>query len=209
MVGVVRDARHIGLDKEIAPEVFVPLYQRYWLRMPFVVRAKSNPLGLVTAVRAQVAHLDKDQAVSEIVTMDQLLSHALGARRVNVLLVGIFAAIALVLAAVGIYGVMSYAVAQRTQEIGIRMVLGAKRNDLLTLVVGRAAVLTIVGIAVGLAGAFALTRYLSTLLYGVKPTDPVTFAAASLVLMAVALLAAYIPARRATKVDPMVALRYE
>jgi len=179
------------------------------LGMEFVVRTKSDPLGLAATIRAQIAALDRDQAISQMLTMEQLLSNTMGTRRANAQVVGIFAAIALLLAAVGIYGVMAYAVAQRTQEIGIRMVLGAARNDVLSLVVGRAALLAVVGLAVGLAGAFALTRFLSTLLFVVKPTDPVTFIVVSFVLTAVALLAAYIPARRATKVDPLAALRCE
>ena len=153
--------------------------------------------------------MDKDQPVSYIKTMDQQLDELVAQRRLNMLLLAIFAAVALMLAAVGIYGVISYSVSQRTHEIGIRLALGAQRRDILRLVVGQGLGLTLLGVGLGLAAALALTRFLTTLLFGVSPTDPVAFGVIALLLTGVALLACYAPARRATQVDPMVALRCE
>jgi putative ABC transport system permease protein len=177
--------------------------------MNLVVRTASNPLGVAAGVRDQVLALDKEMVLGDVQTMEQRLAGTLAGRRTNTLILGIFASLALVLAAVGIYGVMSYLVGFRTHEIGVRMALGAGRSDVLKLVAGQGLGLTLIGVGVGLAGAFGLTRFLASMLYGVRPTDLATFAAVSLGLMAVALLACCIPARRATKVDPIVALRYE
>ena len=174
-----------------------------------VVKTDVEPLGLAAAVRRTVWEIDKDQPVSDIRTMEEVLSESIARQRFSMLLLGVFAAVALVLAAVGIYGVMSYSVAQRTHEIGIRMALGAQRGDVLKLAVGHGLKLVLIGLVVGLAAAFILTRVMTSLLFGVSATDPPTIVIISLVLIAVALLASYIPARRATKVDPMVALRYE
>jgi putative ABC transport system permease protein len=174
-----------------------------------VASTNVEPLGLASTVRKTVWEIDKDQPVSNIRTMEDVLSESIARQRFSMLLLGIFAAVALVLAAVGLYGVMSYSVAQRTHEIGIRMALGAQAGDVLKMVVGQGLKLVLIGVVIGLVAAFVLTRVMSSLLFGVSATDPTTFVAISLVLMSVAVLASYIPARRATKVDPMIALRYE
>jgi putative ABC transport system permease protein len=177
--------------------------------MSFVVHTSSDPKGLIAVVRNEVYAIDKDQAVYNIATMEQLMSDAISLRRFFMLLLTIFAGLALALASIGIYGVMAYTVAQRTHEIGIRMALGARTSDVLNLVLKQGLLLTFAGIALGLFAAFSLTRLIASLLYEVTAADPVIFAITASVLASVALLACYIPARRATKVDPMIALRYE
>ncbi len=210
LVGVVGDTRPYGLEASAPAELYISCLQLgSWVDMSLVVRTASNPLGVAAGVRDQVLALDKEMVLGDVQTMEQRLAGTLAGRRTNMLILGIFASLALVLAAVGIYGVMSYLVGFRTHEIGVRMALGAGRSDVLKLVAGQGLGLTLIGVGVGLAGAFGLTRFLASMLYGVRPTDLATFAAVSLGLMAVALLACCIPARRATKVDPMVALRYE
>jgi putative ABC transport system permease protein len=160
-------------------------------------------------LRGAVQQVDKDQPISNIMTMEQLLAESMAQRRFNMLLLAIFSAVALLLAAVGIFGVMNYSVTQRTHEIGIRMALGAQGSDVLKMVVGQGMALALIGVVVGVASSFILTRIMSNLLFGVSATDPLTFAGVSLLLTLIALLSCYIPARRATKVDPMIALRYE
>jgi len=211
VVGVVGNVRTQWPFPDFLSELYVPYTQYPWLLFPrhLIVRTVSNPTGLATAIAHEVKALDKDQPVSDIRSLDQLVAEAVAQQRFAMVVLGAFASLALVLAAVGIYGVMAYSVTQRTHEIGLRMALGAQPGDVLSLVVGRGLILTLVGVGAGLAGALALTRFLSSLLYEVRPTDFGTFAAVSLLLIGVALLASYIPARRATKVDPMVALRYE
>ena len=209
VVGVVGNTRHEGLSQETEAEIYVPYLQSPQNSMQLAVRTAAEPDSIVSAVRAQVRDVDPEQPLYHVATLQQVMSESLAPRRLNVLLLGIFAAIALALATVGIYGVMAFSVAQRTHEIGIRMALGAERHDVLALVVRQGLRLTLLGVVLGVAGAWALTRFLANLLYGVKPTDPLTFVAVSLILIAVALLACYIPARRAANVDPMVALRYE
>jgi putative ABC transport system permease protein len=177
--------------------------------MTLVVRTKGLPAQVAQDVRAVVASVNPDVPVSEVQTMDGILSASLSTPRSTMWLFTGFALLALVLGTVGIYGVLSFSVAERTHEIGIRIALGAQRNNVLKLVIGKGLRLALVGVGTGILGALALTRFLSSLLYDVKPTDPLTFVAVALILTAVALLASYIPARRATKVDPMVALRYE
>ena len=178
--------------------------------MSLVVRSKSdNPVSLASSVREVVKQMDKDQYVATIQPMTNLVADSVARRRFNTMLTGLFAVVALLLAAVGIFGVLSYSVAQRTQEIGLRVALGAQTGDVLRLVLGQGARLILLGLAIGLAASFAITRVLAGMLFGVTPTDPLTFVAVSLLLASVALLACYIPARRATKVDPLVALRYE
>jgi putative ABC transport system permease protein len=164
---------------------------------------------LAATVRKTVWEIDKDQPVSDIASMESIVSESVARQRFSMLLLGIFATLALVLAAVGIYGVMSYSVAQRTREIGIRMALGAQRSDVLKLTIGQGLRLVVTGVVIGLAAAFVLTRVMSSLLFGISATDPMTFITISLVLVSVAILASYIPALRATRVDPMFALRYQ
>ena len=177
--------------------------------MNLVVRTTSDPVSMVPAIRNQVLSVDKDQPVSDIMTMEQRVAKSVAAKRFVMSLLGAFSILALGLAAVGIYGVMAYLVTQRTQEIGVRMALGARKQDVLRLVVGKGMVLAVIGITIGLVASLVLTRLMRSLLFEVTPTDWLTFVIVSVVLLIVALLACYIPARRATKVDPLVALRYE
>jgi putative ABC transport system permease protein len=211
IVGVVGDVKHFGLDLPEQPTLYSPYTQiNPWKRwMTFVARTQSSPEGMAAAVKQQIWKIDPQLPVSKVKSMDDVAAASFAERRFNMLLLTLFAALALVLAAVGIYGVISYAVTQRTQEIGIRMALGAGRNDVLKLIIRNGLALTLLGIVIGVGGAIGLTRLMSTLLFGVTPTDKPTFIAVSAVLIVVALLACYIPARRATKVDPLVALRYE
>jgi putative ABC transport system permease protein len=209
IVGVAGDIKSGGLHSEDSSMIYWPYPQFPSSFNRVVIRTSIDPVNVVAAVKEQVWSVDKEQPISDIKTMDQVLSTSLAQRRFNMALLGGFAAVALVLAAVGIYGVMSYSVTQRTREIGIRMALGAGRRDILELVMGRGLLLTLLGVTVGLAGAFFLTRVMESLLYGVSVHDPITFAVISLLLMGVALGACFVPARRATRVDPMVALRYE
>jgi putative ABC transport system permease protein len=210
IVGVVGDVRHESLDTQSGPEYYVPYTQAPEASMSLVVRSSvTNPESLAPMVREAIRQTDKEQFVADIQPMTKLIADSVARRRFNTLLTGLFAVVALVLSSVGIFGVMNYTVAQRTQEIGLRVALGAQTRDVLRLVLGQGMQLILFGLAVGLAASFALTRVLAGMLYGVTPTDPLTFAAVSLLLAGVALLACYIPARRATKVDPLVALRYE
>jgi putative ABC transport system permease protein len=209
VVGVIGDVKYAGLDQQTKPEMYAPFAQRPWPFMRIVVRTKSDPLIFADSIRTEVQAVDKDQPVDKITTMSSVVAASIATRRFYMQLLGSFAALAFILAAVGIYGVVSYSVAQRTREIGIRMALGAKQTDVLRLVLVEGFWLTMLGVAFGLAGAFAATRLLTDLLFEVKPTDPMTFIALSTLLAVVALLASYIPARRAMKVDPWVALRYE
>jgi putative ABC transport system permease protein len=209
VVGIVGDVRQAGLETEPRAEFFYPFFQIDIGSGTFVVRTGGDPKSTIASVRSELQAVDKDQPLFRISTMDEVLARSVAPRRLNMLLLGIFAGVALVLAAVGLYGVMSYSVTQRTREIGIRMALGAARGDVMKLVVGQGMILAVVGVAVGLVASFFLTRLMSSLLYGVSATDPLTFTMISLVLIVVALGASFVPARRATKVDPMVALRYE
>jgi predicted permease len=209
IVGVVGNVKHKALATEVMPEAYFPYKQDPENFMGLVVRTASDPMSMIPAIRNQVLSIDKDQPVSDIMTMEQRLAKSVAASRFVMLLLGSFSVLALGLAAVGIYGVMSYLVTQRTQEIGVRMALGAQKRDVLKLVVRRGMVLAIIGTALGLVASLALTRLMRSLLFEVTPTDWLTFVITSVVLLTVALLACYIPARRATKVDPLVALRYE
>jgi putative ABC transport system permease protein len=210
VVGVVKDVRQFELVADPKPQMYLSYVQAgFFAPNDLVVSTDLEPLSLATAVRRAVWEVDKDQPVSRIRTMEEIVSESVARQRFSMLLLGIFAALALVLAAVGIYGVMSYSVAQRTREFGIRMALGAQRGDVLKLAVGQGLKLVLVGIVIGLGAAFVLTRVMSSLLFNVSPTDPVTFVIISLILIGVAGVASFIPARRATKIDPMDALRYE
>jgi putative ABC transport system permease protein len=209
IVGVVADTRLYGLDNPARLEVYSPYRQRPSADMSLVVRSAVDPASLTSSIRAAVAAIDKDQPLFDIHTMQQLVDDSISTRRLTLVLLGIFSALAVILAAIGIYGVMAYSVALRTQEIGIRMALGAQQKDVLRLVLGQGARIAFFGVAIGLATAAALARLLSSLLFSVSASDPFTFATVAALLVAVALLACYIPARRALRVDPIIALRYE
>lgn len=212
IIAVVGDLKHSGLNQPTDPAVYTPFSQsdERWRRfMTLVIKARDAFPGLVEEVKKQIWSLDSQLPVSDVLPMDELLGMSLAQQRFNMLLLGLFAALALILAAVGIYGTMAYAVNQRTHEIGIRTALGAQRRDVLRLVMRDGTKIALFGIASGIAGALALTRLMASLLFEVKPTDPTTFADVAILLALVALAACYIPARRAMRVDPMVALRYE
>jgi putative ABC transport system permease protein len=210
IVGIVGDVRHESLDAVSGPEYYVPYTQAPAASMSLVLRsANDNPGSLANSLREVIKQMDKDQYVAAIQPMTNLVAESVARRRFNAMLTGLFAVVALVLASIGIFGVLNYTVAQRTQEMGLRVALGAQTRDVLQLVLGQGLRLILLGLAVGLVVSLALTRVLASMLFGVTPTDPVTFVAVSFLLASVALLACYIPARRATKVDPLVALRYE
>jgi predicted permease len=209
IVGIVGDIKHYGLDEKSLPQIYIDYAQNPFIFATLVVRTRTDPMSMSNAVRNAVWSVDKDQPVWKVRTLQSLIDTSIGPRRFVMWLLAGFSVLALLLATVGLYGVMSYAVTQRTQEIGIRMALGAQAADVLRLVLKTGMMLALTGVAVGLAGAFGLTRLLATLLFGVEPTDITTFATVSLCLIAVALLACYLPAWRATKVNPLAALRYE
>jgi putative ABC transport system permease protein len=209
IIGVVGDVKHAGLAKDLRAEAYGPYAQTPLPFTTLVVRSTSDTASLLAAIRREVQAVDKDQPLANVKTMRERISNSIAQPRFYTLLLSVFATVALMLAAVGIYGVLSYSVTQRTREIGIRMALGADRSDIVKLVVRQGMTPAVIGVVIGLGAAFALTRLMASLLFAVSATDPLTFAAISLLLAAVALVACYIPARRATKVDPMVALRYE
>jgi putative ABC transport system permease protein len=206
IVGIVGGNKHFALQESLRPEMFIPDSH---MRMSVVVRGAGDPAALATAVRQALHQIDPDEATSTFRTMTDVVSSSAANDRFNTLLLGAFGAIALLLTAAGIFGVLSYLVTQRTQEIGLRMALGAQQADVLRVIVGHGLRLMLVGLGIGVAGALIVTRWMSSVLFGVKPTDPLTFTVVAIVLGAVAFLASYIPARRAMRVDPMVALRYE
>ncbi|HXD33037.1 MAG TPA: ABC transporter permease [Pyrinomonadaceae bacterium] len=208
IVGVVRDVKH-ELNLEVTPEYYLPHAQDSWNSMVLVARTNVEPGSVSGQIRQQVSAMDKDQPVFDVHTMQEVRSMSVTMYTFSSVTLGIFAVIALLLAAIGIYGVMAFAVTQRTQEIGIRMALGARATDVLKLVVKHGMMLAGIGVLVGIGGAWILTRFMEGILFGVKPTDVLTFSAVSACLLFAALLACYIPARRATKVDPLVALRHE
>jgi putative ABC transport system permease protein len=217
VVGVVADAKNNSLTEAAAKEAYVPMRQRtvaiagmgFARQMTLAVRTSVEPMNLTNAIRQEVWTIDRSVPVTETRTMEQILATVTSQPRFNTILLGIFAAVALILAGVGIYGVLSYSVTQRSREIGIRVALGARRGDVLRLVVKQGMLLALIGVAIGLAASFALTRLMTGLLYEVSATDPATFALIAVILTLVALAACYLPARRAAKVDPMVALRCE
>ena len=206
IIGIVGDIRHRALESNPAAAMYMPAYEG---SMNVVIRSQGDPASLAAAVRKEVLQIDPNQPVADVRTMEQWLDRAVAGPRYRTTLLGLFALVALALASTGIYGVMSYSVSQRTHEIGVRMALGARRNDVLRLVVRQGMTLVIIGVAIGLAGAFALTRLMASLLFGVTAKDPFTFVVVSALLAVVAFVACYMPARRATKVDPLTALRYE
>jgi predicted permease len=209
VIGVVKTGRYRDLREAPLSYMYLPLSQSYRSRVTLFVRTASDAALLAPALRAEVQELDKALALFDVKTLDEHLGRALAQERTNAWLIGGFAVLALALAAVGLYGVMSYTVTQRTRDIGIRMALGARPRDVLTLVLGQGMLVTLTGLVIGLGGALALTRVVERLLYNVSVTDPATFAAIVLLLSGVSMLACYLPARRAAKVDPMIALRYE
>ena len=214
IVGVINDIKHRGVDLEPRPEMYISYLQpplKDWnLQSVFLsVRTENEPQRLLPFVREAVKNIDNDQPIYSVSTMEHLVSRSIAPRRLNMLLMGVFSALALLLASIGIYGVMSYAVTERTHEIGIRMALGARTGDVLAMVIKQGMRLTLIGVGVGLIAAFAFTRLMQNLLFKVSATDLLTYTAITVLLTGVALLACYIPARRATKVDPMLALRYE
>jgi predicted permease len=210
VVGIVGDVKQGPLDTTAALHTYQPYAQlARALSLRLAVLTQGDPTAVAADVRAAVWSLDRQLAPGSVRTMDEVVSRSTASRRFTLTLLGGFAALALLLAAVGIYAVLAYSVARRTHEIGVRLALGARRNDVLRLVLGHGLRLTLVGLAMGTAGAFGLTRLFRSLLYEVGPTDPLTFGVVLLLLGGVALAASYIPARRAMRVDPMVALRYE
>jgi putative ABC transport system permease protein len=210
IVGIVADVKRNGLDTDVEPELYVDHVQAPERRLNLMIRTEARDASQLTqAARAEIKNFDPNQIVWRTQTLEDLLGTSVAPRRFNMLLLGIFASVALVLAAVGLYGVMSYSVSWRTHEIGIRMALGAKRADVLRLVIRQGMTMTLIGLVLGLIGAFALSRVIAGLLYGVSAKDPLTFAGVSIVLLAVALLACLLPASPATRVNPIVSLRSE
>jgi putative ABC transport system permease protein len=209
IVGVVADVKHGSLQASAQPEIYFAQSQMPMAAMTVVVRASGDPRALQRSVRGVVQSLDANAPVYAVRTVEEVLDRSMATPRFNTLLLGLFAAVALILTMVGLYGVISCSVSESTQQIGIRVALGAQRSDVLKLIVGQGVILALSGVAVGLAAAYGLTRLMSSLLFGVGSTDPWTFGAVAVLLLCVAVAACYLPARRAMNVDPMVALRAE
>jgi putative ABC transport system permease protein len=210
VVGVVSDSRDLDAGGTMSPEFYLAFAQSYYPGSAnVIIRTQADPLAMADAVRQQIWSVDKNAPIADVKTMDAILSESVAAPRFRTLLLGAFGTLGLLLAMVGVFGVISYAVTQRTREIGVRMALGAQPRDVLRLVLGEGMLLAAIGIATGAAGALALTKLLESLLYEIKPRDPATFVAVAFAVAAAAGLACYIPARRAMRVDPIVALRYE
>jgi putative ABC transport system permease protein len=209
IVGVVGDLRHYGLDQPVTMQMYEPCAQRPWSAMTLLLRAAARPDTLAPAARRAILAIDPGQPVSEVRTLQAIVDLSTAQRRFTLVLLTLFALVALVLASVGLYGVVAYSVTQRTHEIGVRMALGAQRGEILALVLRQGMGMTLWGLLAGLLGAAALARVMSGLLFGVSAHDPITFAATVLILSTVALGAIWVPARRATRVEPTSALRYE
>jgi putative ABC transport system permease protein len=215
VVGVAGNVKHYGLSNDAKQAIYVPylqapeFYRGILPPMNLIVHCASQPQAMVNAVRREVAALDGNLPIYNVNTMDTVLSNSVAKTRLSVWLMGSFAVVGLILAAVGVYGVNSYYVTQRRHEIGVRMALGAQPRDVLRMVLGQGMLLSVVGLVVGITGTYLLVPVMSSLLWGVSTTDPITFVGISMLLIIVALIACYLPARRATKVDPMIALRYE
>jgi predicted permease len=209
VIGIARDAKYRSLADDALPFYYLPLYQHHQQSATFLLRTRGRPAALEAAAKAEIAAIDRMLPVFDVKTGEDHLRFALLPAQLAGATLGVFGLLALALAVIGIYGVMSYSIAQRTREIGIRVALGAERRVVLSMVVGQGMRLAATGMTIGLAGALAVTRFASAFLYGISPTDPVTFIAIALLLSAAALLACYVPARRASRVDPIRALRYE
>jgi putative ABC transport system permease protein len=207
IIGIVGDVRHRGLDGDLRQTIYFPSLRLGYSNL--VIRTATDPVTLAAAVRKEVMAIDPNQPVANVKTMEQWVAESVAQPRFRTLLLGMFSAVALLLSIVGIYGVMSYAMTQRTHELGIRMALGARAGDVLRLVIGHGMKLALSGVAIGLGVSFALTRLMQDLLFGVRATDPLTFMAIALLLTGATLVACLVPAWRATKVDPLVALRHE
>jgi len=212
IVGVVGDVRQMGIDVPVKAEMYMPYRQadlRFYVPRDLVFRTAGDPASLVGSVRQAIRAVDPDQPISDVATMEEVLGREISQRRLGMILLTAFAVLALLLASLGIYGVLAYFVAQHRNEIGVRLALGATPAKILLFVLQKGMRLTLLGVGIGLAASFALTRLMTSLLFGVNPVDPLTFAAVPVLLAVVAFLACWIPARRAARVDPVVALRYE
>ncbi len=209
VIGVVGDVKHAGLDADIHATAYWPHSELAFSFMTLIVRTDGDPAALAPMIREAVRQLDKNQPLVDVASMESLLSISMARARFSTVVLGVFAGLALLLAVIGTYGVISYGVTDRTHEIGLRVALGAAQADILRMVLRQGLVLALSGLAVGMLAAFVTTRLMASLLFGISPTDPVTYAGVVCLLAVVALAACYIPARRASQVDPMVALRYE
>jgi putative ABC transport system permease protein len=207
IIGVVGNVRDFGLDSEGQPEIFVPC--RWWNSVSIVVRRASDSTSLIPAVRARLAALDKNVPLYQVATMEELLGHSSASRRFSLVLLSLFATLALLLAAVGVYGMLSFSVSRRSQEFGVRMALGAKPRDMLWLILKQGMKPVLLGVILGMVASVVITRLISSLFYGVSPTDPLTFSGVTMLLVVVGIAACYIPARRILRVDPLRALRQD